>query len=226
MRETFSRPAPVSLIRTRPRPSEPKSGLTTTSPPSASKAASASVAPCPAQVGGTGKAAASSNASVRYLSTAASTARGGLRTGTPAAATRCKASIRKTTCSRLPGGIIRTRTPSAAVRSSSPADHASRARCAADDGRDPRKRHRLQRHTQSPAARSRSSTCQPKPETRAISDVIDQISHSRFEDSRLPTPEQAQVANERAKTSGLTSPKVCIAPVSTFWKTTSAGLNR
>ena len=58
--------------------------------------------------------AASSSASVRYLSTAASTARGGLSTGTPAAATRCRASIRKTTCSRLPGGIIRTSTPSAA----------------------------------------------------------------------------------------------------------------
>ena len=48
-----------------------------------SKAASASVADCPVQVGGTGRPAASSRASVRYLSTAASTARGGFRTGTP-----------------------------------------------------------------------------------------------------------------------------------------------
>ena len=65
--------------------------------------------------------AASSSESVRYLSTAASTARGGFRTGTPAAAIRCKASMRKTTCSRLPGGIIRTSTPSVASRSSPPA---------------------------------------------------------------------------------------------------------
>ena len=74
----------------------------------------------------------------------------GSDTGTPAAATRCKASIRKTTCSRLPGGIIRTSTPSAAVRSSSPAVTRARAPAAADDRRDRGKRHRSQRHVDPP----------------------------------------------------------------------------
>ncbi len=165
-----------------------------------------SVAACPAQVGGTGKAAASSKASVRYLSTAASTARGGLRTGTPAAATRCKASIRKTTCSRLPGGIIRTRTPSAAVRSSSPALTRAAGRLGS---RRPPRRAETGRHCNDtpsrPAARCRSSTCQPKPETRATSDVIDAKfkCRSRFESSTV----RLQLANERASTSAIDSPE-------------------
>ena len=52
-----------------------------------------------------------------------------------------------------PGGIIRTSTPSAAVRSSSPAVTRGASRLASDDRRDPRKRHRVQRHTQ-PAGRA------------------------------------------------------------------------
>ena len=132
----------LSLMRIRPRPSEPNSGLTTTSWPNSSKAASAPVAPCPAQVAGTARPAASIKASVRYLSTAASTARGGLRTGTPAAAIRCKASIRKTTCSRLPGGIIRTRTPS--TRSDRAGRRYTPRQGPANDGRDVWKRHRVQ----------------------------------------------------------------------------------
>ena len=90
---------------------------------------------------------------------------GGLSTGTPPAATRCKASIRKTTCSRLPGGIIRTSTPSTPDRSIPPPapaaspvptwpDHAGNGTASSVS-------------PSRPAARRRSWTCQPKPETRA-----------------------------------------------------------
>ena len=61
-------------------------------------------------------------ASARYLLTLASIAFGELTTGVPPFAKRSKASMRKTTCSKLPGGIIRTKTASARARSIFPAD--------------------------------------------------------------------------------------------------------
>ncbi len=64
-----------------PRPSEPKSGLMTTSVPRRSKAAIESSTVWQATVCGTSKPAAESRAVVRYLSTAHSIARGGLITG-------------------------------------------------------------------------------------------------------------------------------------------------
>ena len=53
-----------------------------------------------------------SRAVVRYLSTAHSIARGGLRTWTPDFSSRASRFIRNTTCSSDPGGIVRTMTAS------------------------------------------------------------------------------------------------------------------
>ena len=149
-----------------PRPSDPNSGLTTTSPPSLLRTPlRAPAADSPTHVLGTGRPASSSFASARYLSTAASTALGGFSTGTPFASRRWSASIRKTTCSRLPGGIIRTSTPSTAPRSTSPASTRL-------DSPSTRPTTRLKAMASSFTSTSfdalaRSWTCQPRPETSA-----------------------------------------------------------
>ncbi len=54
-------------MRIRPRPSEPNSGLTTTSPPSSSKASRAAAADWPAQVAGTGRPACASEGQRQVL---------------------------------------------------------------------------------------------------------------------------------------------------------------
>ena len=70
-------------------------------------------------VRGTCRPASCNRAVARYLSTAASTARGGLMTVMPAAASRPSTSMRKTTCSSDPGGMVRTSTASSPERSMS-----------------------------------------------------------------------------------------------------------
>src|SRR5262245_29803274 len=60
--------------------------------------------------------AAWSLAVVKNLSTAASMARAGLMTTPPAASWRARQSMRKTTCSKEPGGIVRTRRASKSER--------------------------------------------------------------------------------------------------------------
>src|SRR5581483_1604079 len=103
-------------------------GFTTASPLNWWKASSAASAVSHATVSGTGKLAAESRAVVRYLSTAHSRALGGLTTRTPLASQRASKSIRKTTCSKEPGGIVRTMTTSGEPGGSAPGDLASPVR--------------------------------------------------------------------------------------------------
>ena len=216
----------MSLMRTSPRPSEPNSGLTTTSRPSASNAASASVCPLP----GPGW----RHRQGRRLDQRQRQIFVDRRFDGPRRVENRHARGRDSVQGIHPeddlletsGGIIRTRTPSTAVRSSPPAD--TRQPPAAYR-RPPRRCGNGTAFNDTPsrpAARSRSSTCQPKPETRAISDVINHISHSR---SKIPESEHRDAIKWRTtapRPRRLMPPKACITPVSMLWKTTSAGLNR
>ena len=71
----------------------------------------------------------SRRALARYLSTHTSSARGGLTTGTPRASRRCSASMRKTTCSSDPGGMVRTITASSPARVSGGREAEPRTLC-------------------------------------------------------------------------------------------------
>ena len=162
MREKDWRAVVGSCSRVTPRPSPPNSGLRTTSPPSCSNACMPSSADWHATVRGTSRPAAARRQVARYLSTAASSALAGLITHTPAASSCANASMRKTTCSSDPGGIVRTMAASASLRGGSPA---------ATLGRPPISPVRSWNEAvatswRSAAARFRSRTCQPFGEPR------------------------------------------------------------
>ena len=139
--------------RTRPRPSEPKSGLTTTSPPSSSKAARAVGRRLAGPRGRDGQARPLEQGQRQILVDGRLDRTRWIEHGDPGRGQRCRASIRKTTCSRLPGGIIRTRTPSTCIRSSPPAPDARTLSGDPDRGRDLGERHGVQDHAQ-PAGRA------------------------------------------------------------------------
>ena len=117
-------------------------------------------------VGGTGTPAPSRSARARNLSTAASTARAEIHDRNAARGETVEESIRKTTCSSVPGGIIRTSTPAVAARSIPDAA----TRCGPLPAISPLT---LGNGTawkpipSLPAARCRSWTCQPKLETES-----------------------------------------------------------
>ena len=153
-----------SSTRAIPKPIEPNSGLTMTSEPSSSNAASASSARSQATVRGVGTPAAASSAEARNLSTVRSIASAPLTARTPTAASACSASTRKTICSSEPRGIAAHDHDVARVER----DLARRAR---------RCRRRSGRPSASPArtrtscpravsARSSRSACQPPVEPR------------------------------------------------------------
>ena len=151
-----------------PRPSEPNRGLTTTSPPRASKASSASAAVWPVQVCGNGQTGLVQQRQRQVLVDGRLDRPRRVPDGNARAATRCRASIRKTTCSRLPGGIIRTSTPSTrSARRPRPRSSASLTQ----PGRHLGKRHRLKREIESSpreGGRQRASRNQ-KPGRRGLS---------------------------------------------------------
>ena len=108
-----------SLTRTMPRPMEPNSGFTITSP-SARNAAKASSGVSQTMVSGVGRPHCSSRAEVQNLSTVRSMARGEFITRTPRSSSRCSASTRKMICSSEPEGMMRASTASARSRSAAP----------------------------------------------------------------------------------------------------------
>src|SRR3954469_5686403 len=164
-----------------PNPIEPKTGLTMTSEPRSSNAASASSARSQATVRGVGTPAAASSAEVRNLSIVCSIASAPLTARTPTAASAWSASTRKTICSREPRGIARTTTTSHASRVT------SRERAAKPPSIRPTmrvtgaKRHSWPRAV---SARARRSACHPPVEpitaTRMLTLLIDNYDSYTF----------------------------------------------
>src|SRR4051812_3154613 len=164
-----------------PNPIEPNNGLTMTSPPRSSNAASASSARSHATVRGVATPAAASSADARNLSIVCSIASAALTARTPTACSAWSASTRKTICSSEPRGIARTITTS----------HASSA-TSRDRARKPPSIRPTMRVTGANAqscpradnARSRRSACHPPVEpitaTRMLTLLIDNYDSYTF----------------------------------------------
>src|SRR4051794_2190703 len=168
-------------MRAMPKPIEPNSGLTMTSPPRSSNAASASSARSHATVRGVATPAAASSADARNLSIVCSIASAGLTARTPTACSAWSESTRKTICSSEPRGIARTITTS----------HASSA-TSRERARKPPSIRATMRVTGANAqscpradnARSRRSACHPPVEpftaTRMLTLLIDNYDSYTF----------------------------------------------
>ncbi len=170
---------------------------------------------------------ASSRASVKYLSTAASTARGGFRTGTP----RRRDPMQ---------GIHPEDDLFQAARRHHPHEYAVHGRQVESARLDRRALYGTLRGQRLPsptdaetsgngtackttssrsAARLRSATCQPNAGTRATRASCERL-------HKLERLEALSAVERSAQDVGLTRPNAWTVPVSMFWNTTSAGLKR
>src|SRR3954447_13258070 len=164
-----------------PNPIEPNNGLTMTSPPRSSNAASASSARSHATVRGVATPAAASSADARNLSIVCSIASAGLTARTPTACSAWSESTRKTICSSEPRGIARTITTSHASSAT------SRERARKPPSIQPTIRvtgAKAQSCPRTDNARSRRSACHPPVEpitaTRMLTLLIDNYDSYTF----------------------------------------------